>query len=83
MISQHLDGVFAFHVGDFVFIRADMMAWHDNSANALYRKPIKVGIVGRHIEECHGGVQWYYAVRVGDKVCHLFEFELSATLEAQ
>ena len=99
MTSTDLDAVFAHKVGDFVFIRAEAQRWNEvmvpalekepksyialGELSALSSKPGRLCIIGRHVEECHGGLQLYYSVRVGDKVYHFFEFELSATLETQ
>ena len=97
MTPKDLDAVFAFRIGDFVYIRSEAQRWTEVMGPALSKesyltlgeistlssKPGRLCIIGRHVEECHGGLQWYYAVRVGDKLYHFFEFELSATMETQ
>lgn len=89
MTSKELDTIFAWNIGHYVFVRAEVQRWNEITAHILDRvadpevsavlrfRPSRFCIIGRHIEEYHAGLQWYYTVRIGNKVHRFFEFELS------
>lgn len=85
---------FKYAIGALVYLRSSSEVWrraqsagHENRFRLSEREPPPMMILSRHVEECHGGVQLSYGVRVfrdnalsvGEQ--RLFEFELIDSLE--
>ena len=73
-LSEAFEGAFKFKIGDVVALRSDVVRY---AAEIAVNGPMDVMsravanpaivIVERLLVQCHGGVQGFYRVRVGDK----------------